>query len=80
MFPNKPNRKSKCFLGNTNTGDCDLYLYRYNLDGSLTLVALSEYVNSSEQLSYVGSASDTGIYWLLINPYIPVNPVESYYK
>ena len=65
-------------MQNTLTGDYDLYLYKYEADGTLTLVSYSESTNEDEHISYVGDASDTGYYWLFVNPYTPAEPSETY--
>lgn len=77
-FSVNPTDKVSVYLSDTNTGDYDVYLYKYNADGTLSMVTYSEYVDSSEHLSYVGSSTDTGYYWLLVNPYVASNPEESY--
>lgn len=77
-FYTNPSDKINVFLQDTSTGDYDLYLYKYYEDGSLSLVAYSENTGQNENLSYIGDDSDTGYYWLLINPYVSATPSETY--
>lgn len=78
FFNTNPTDKINVFLQDTSRGDYDIYLYRYNTDGTLSLVSYSENTGLDENLSYVGEKTNTGYYWLLINPYVAASPSETY--